>query len=482
MTEGRQRKKPRNKNEVQRFWNFVPDEESNTAEMLLYGEISEYSWYGDEITPSIFNQELKDLGAVDEITVRINSGGGDVFAAVAIYTRLKEHKAKISVKIDGWCASAATIIAMAGDTIEISVGGVFMIHDPLAGLIGYYNTTDLENIVKELETIKQSIVNCYMTVTDKSEEEIKSLMTNEGEWFTGEEAVEAGFCTAVMFTDVDTEVENEEKVIVNSVPIGLERFSTIPKGLLGYANSHNNNYKTNGKNKEDNNMTYSDVPAWKNNNNITQPSQLVTWPKYTLGGKIYHSSVHQAGVMSKTDATEDLGGGSPCESASNKTIQIDGMALADGTEVLLDLVKANYLNSNGIITALNLTGSFVSWGNETACYPANTDVTDYFYCVSRMFSWVANSVILSMWSKVDKKLNKRLIESVTQSINIWLNGLMAEEKILGGRVEFLEEENTTADLLAGKAKFHIYLTPPSPAKELDFVLEYDVSYLENIFA
>ena len=240
---------------MQRFWNFVPDEENNTAEMLLYGEISEYSWYGDEITPSVFNQELKDLGAVDEITVRINSGGGDVFAAVAIYTRLKEHKAKISVKIDGWCASAATIIAMAGDTIEISVGGVFMIHDPLAGLIGYYNTTDLENIVKELETIKQSIVNCYMTVTDKSEEEIKSLMTNEGEWFTGEEAVEAGFCTAVMFTDVDTEVENAEKVIVNSVPIGLERFSTIPKGLLGYANSHNNNYKTNGKNKEGNNMT-----------------------------------------------------------------------------------------------------------------------------------------------------------------------------------------------------------------------------------
>lgn len=227
---------------------------------------------------------------------------------------------------------------------------------------------------------------------------------------------------------------------------------------------------------------YSDVPEWKSKNNITQPSQLITWPKYTLGGKIYHSSVHQAGIMSKTDATEDLGGGSPCESASNKTIQIDGMALADGTEVLLDLVKANYLNSNGIITALNLTGSFVSWGNETACYPANTDVTDYFYCVSRMFSWVANSVILSMWSKVDKKLNKRLIESVTQSINIWLNGLMAEEKILGGRVEFLEEENTTADLLAGKAKFHIYLTPPSPAKELDFVLEYDVSYLENIFA
>ena len=149
---------------------------------------------------------------------------------------------------------------------------------------------------------------------------------------------------------------------------------------------------------------------------------------------------------------------------------------------LADMVGSVAVDENLPLEVIEMTGSFVSWGNETACYPANTDVTDYFYCVSRMFSWVANSVILSMWSKVDKKLNKRLIESVTQSINIWLNGLMAEEKILGGRVEFLEEENTTADLLAGKAKFHIYLTPPSPAKELDFVLEYDVSYLENIFA
>lgn len=251
---GRKRK-PRNKAEVNRFWNFIANQEENNAELLLYGEISDTSWYGDEITPEEFNNDLKAVGAVNEIIVRINSGGGDVFAAVAIYTRLKEHKAKITVKIDGWCASAATIIAMAGDTVEISAGGVFMIHDPLAGLMGYYNTTDLGNIVKELETIKQSIVNCYMTTTNKSEEEIKCLMTDEGTWFTGQEAVDAGFCTSVMFTEVETEVENAEKVIVNSVPIGLERFSTIPKGLLGYANSHNNNYKTNGKNKEGNNMT-----------------------------------------------------------------------------------------------------------------------------------------------------------------------------------------------------------------------------------
>ena len=210
-------------------------------------------------------------------------------------------------------------------------------------------------------------------------------------------------------------------------------------------------------------------------------TQLLGWPRFTLSGKNYDHSTHLAGRITLTDATEDLGGGSPCESASNKSLKIDGMVLADGTEILLDLLKANYLNANGIITGLNLMGGYVSWGNETACYPTNTDVTDYFYCVSRMFNWVANSITLSMWNKVDRSLKTRLIESVVQSLNIWLNGLMAEEKILGGRIEFTEEENTETDLMAGIAHFHIYLTPPSPAKELDFVLEYDVNYLENLF-
>ena len=251
------RKKPRNKSEIHRFWDFVASQEGNTAELLLYGEISDYSWYGDEITPAEFNNDLKTLGAVEEITVRINSGGGDVFAAVAIYTRLKEHKAKITVKIDGWCASAATIIAMAGDTIEISVGGIFMIHDPAAGVLGYYKADELKKIADELETIKQSIVNCYMTVSDKSEDEIKSLMTDET-WYTGQEAVEAGFCTAVMFTEVQTEVEDAEKVIVNSIPISISGFHTVPKGLLGYANRHNN--KPNAENsKEDKKMTLEEL-------------------------------------------------------------------------------------------------------------------------------------------------------------------------------------------------------------------------------
>ncbi len=232
----------------------------------------------------------------------------------------------------------------------------------------------------------------------------------------------------------------------------------------------------------ENTKRYTDVPIWKKNNNITKPGQILVWPKVRLGGKTYHYSVHQACRMTATDAAADMGDGTPCESPSNKSLQIDSTVLDDGTEVLLDLTQANYLNQNGIVTALNLIGGFVSWGNSTACYPSNTDVTDYFISVSRMFKWVGNSVVLSTWSKVDRRLNRLLIESVMQSVNLWLNGLSSENKILGGRVEFLEAENSDIDLMAGKAKFHIYLTPPSPAQEFEFLLEYDTSYLSGLMS
>jgi phage tail sheath protein FI len=197
---------------------------------------------------------------------------------------------------------------------------------------------------------------------------------------------------------------------------------------------------------------------------------------FKLGDRLFHASVQAAGLMAKVDTNN---GGCPAESPSNKLLSINAAVLADGTEVLLDLPQANYLNSNGIITALNFIGGFVLWGNETACYPANTDVKDYFVPVSRMFGWVGNSIILTYWSKVDKKLVRRFIDSVIDSVNIWLNGLTAEEKLLGGRCEFLADENPTTDLMAGKVTFHLFITPPSPAKEIEFVLEYDVSYVES---
>lgn len=219
---------------------------------------------------------------------------------------------------------------------------------------------------------------------------------------------------------------------------------------------------------------YADVPAWKKAQNINAKTQVLCWPMVKLGERVFHLSVQMAGRMGLTDSDN---GGCPAESPSNKLLQMDSAVLADGTEILLDLQNANYLNSNGIVTALNFIGGYVLWGNETACFPADTDVKNYFICVSRMFGWVANSLILTYWSKVDKKMTRRLIDSIVDSVNIWLNGLVAEEKLLGGRVEFREDENSTTALMAGKAVFHIYMTPPSPMKECEFVLEYDTDYV-----
>lgn len=227
---------------------------------------------------------------------------------------------------------------------------------------------------------------------------------------------------------------------------------------------------------------YTEAPEWKKSKNFMKKNELVCFPKLKLGDRVFNYSSQLAGLIAKTDNTEELGGGTPCESASNKSLQADSMTLADGTEVTLDLQQANYLNDNGIITALNFYNGFVSWGNYTACFPASTDPVDYFYCISRMFKWVAKTVTLSYWSYVDRKMSRRLIDAILQGVNDWLNSLTAEEKIIGGRVEFKEEENSLTALMDGKAKFHIYITPPSPLMVMEYVLEYDVSYLSNLLA
>lgn len=227
---------------------------------------------------------------------------------------------------------------------------------------------------------------------------------------------------------------------------------------------------------------YTDAPEWKKKHNFTKTNEIVCFPRLKLGDTEYNYSTQLAALISKTDQDGDYGDGTPCESASNKSLQADSMVIASGEEVLLDVPKANYLNDNGIVTAVNFYNGFVSWGNYTAAFPSSTDPVDYFYCVSRMFKWVAKTVVLTYWSSIDGKMTRRLIDTVLQGVNDWLNGLTSEEKILGGRVEFREDENTETALMAGKAKFHVFLTPPSPMQKMDFVFEYDISYLTALFA
>jgi hypothetical protein len=223
---------------------------------------------------------------------------------------------------------------------------------------------------------------------------------------------------------------------------------------------------------------YTDVASWKTNNNYTSERQAVCWPKVALGDKQYHLSTQLAGVICKNDAEYD---DVPFASPSNKSLQADSTVLKDGTEVSLGPDQGSYLNGQGIITGLNFIGGWKAWGNRTGAYPAVTDPKDAFLPTRRMFDWIANQLILMFWQKVDYPVSRRMVETVIDSANIWLNGLTAREFILGGRVEFLLEENPDTDLADGIVRFHVYVTPPAPAKEIDFMIEYDPKYLEGIF-
>ncbi len=216
-----------NSNKETKFWNFVETSEEE-VELMLYGElVSQKSWWNDEgqVTASDFKQQLDLYKDKDNITVRINSNGGDVFTASAIYALLRDCKANITVKIDGMAMSAATVVAMAGDNILIPSTSIFMIHDPLAGLMGYYNVGDLEKVINRLGVVKNTIINAYMSKSDKTKEEIEQLMTNEL-WLTGEEAVSEGFCDEVMFAENESEpLLDGNSLIVNSVKIDLSDYN-----------------------------------------------------------------------------------------------------------------------------------------------------------------------------------------------------------------------------------------------------------------
>ena len=225
--------------------------------------------------------------------------------------------------------------------------------------------------------------------------------------------------------------------------------------------------------------SYTNVAEWKNTNNVVDPNQIVCWPLIAMDGTVYHLSTQAAVLMADTDANN---GAIPYVSPSNKNLQMTATVLADGTEVTIGPDNGAYLNSQGIVTAINFIGGWKFWGSQTACYPGNTDVKDSIIPIRRMFGWVANTLIQTFWQRVDAPLNRRQIDTVLDSVNIWLNGLVSSGVLLGGYVEFRQEDNTTLDLMDGIAKFKVHLTPPSPNREIIFDLEYDPDALEALFA
>lgn len=211
---------------MEEFWKFK-NSVDGAAELLIYGEISDASWYGDEVTPKKFAEDLAACGGKD-LTVRVNSPGGDVFAAQAIYNQLKAYTGKVTVKIDGMCASAATVIACAGETVIMPSNTIYMIHNPKSAMLGYYDAVQLGKVSDRLTTVKQTIVNVYMGRVGNtlSEVQVRHKMDAE-EWMTADKAKEYGFVDEI--TD-EIPIENrweDNLLIVNSVSCKLDRFENV---------------------------------------------------------------------------------------------------------------------------------------------------------------------------------------------------------------------------------------------------------------
>ena len=179
-----------------KFWNWVRNEGEGRT-LLLDGVISDETWWGDEVTPQMFRSELN--AADGDITLWINSPGGDCYAAAQIYNMLKEYPGKVAVKIDGIAASAASVVAMAGATVEISPVGMLMIHNPATISIG--DTHEMERTITFLSEIKESIINAYELKTGQSRTKISQLMDAET-WMNSKKAVELGFADSVLYGDV----------------------------------------------------------------------------------------------------------------------------------------------------------------------------------------------------------------------------------------------------------------------------------------
>lgn len=195
-----------------KFWNWVRNENDESRTLFLNGEISDETWYGDEVTPKMFKEELQD--GEGDITVWINSPGGDVFAAAQIYNMLMDYKGNVTVKIDGLAASAASVIAMAGTEVQMSPVAMMMIHNPATIAIG--DSSEMKKAIDMLDEVKESIMNAYEIKTGLSRSRISHLMDAES-WFNAKKAVELGFADKLLFSKEKLEGEEEKELEMEAV-------------------------------------------------------------------------------------------------------------------------------------------------------------------------------------------------------------------------------------------------------------------------
>ncbi|CQR74967.1 ATP-dependent Clp protease proteolytic subunit 1 [Sporomusa ovata DSM 2662] len=205
---------------MNKFWNWSNSDEGRT--LYFDGYIAADSWYDDDITPKKFKSELTE--STGDISVWLNSPGGDALAASQIYTMLKEYNGKVTVKIDGLAASAASVVAMAGDEVVMSPTACIMVHNPATMIFG--EAADFQSGIKMLSEIKESIINAYEQKTGLSRAKIASMMDAET-WFSAQKAVELGFADKILYAP--EQVEATEGFIFDKITVTNALRRKLPK-------------------------------------------------------------------------------------------------------------------------------------------------------------------------------------------------------------------------------------------------------------
>lgn len=208
---------------MNKFWNWIKNEAGRT--LYFDGYIAQDSWFDDDITPKQFKAEL--LESDGDIAVWINSPGGDVFAASQIYNMLKEYRGNVTVKVDGLAASAASVIAMAGDKIEMSPVAMLMIHNPSTVIWG--EESDMVKAKEMLSEVKESIINAYQIKTNLPRNKISKMMDNET-WMSSKKAVELGFADKVLYEEEIKDAHISNGFMFDKVTVVNTLLGKMPKG------------------------------------------------------------------------------------------------------------------------------------------------------------------------------------------------------------------------------------------------------------
>lgn len=188
---------------MRKFWSWIKDDGGGRV-LRLEGPIDEESFWSDGVTPKAFREDL--YAEEGDVTIYIHSPGGNVFAAAEIYTMVRDYPGTVTVKIDAIAASAASVVAMAGDRVMMSPVAMLMIHDPMTIAMG--NSKAMEKAISTLNEVKESIVNAYQAKTGLSRNKIAKLMSDEC-WMNAKKAVELGFADEIMFDDMKSDPKTD---------------------------------------------------------------------------------------------------------------------------------------------------------------------------------------------------------------------------------------------------------------------------------